>query len=166
MSVSTYPSIKADDLAALELPLPSAIEAAWLQPFLENIFAIMGINNIARRDLTPCSAGQLLALRSDYLVTAIEAAWLQPFLENIFAIMDSNRQMCMQLAKLRDAQRRLGGTGILPSLRLLSISFWRTALSLLRFSSAGTTCIGFQAGGKEAMSVMLPMPGTGFSSGA
>ena len=24
----------------------------------------------------------------------------------------------------------------------------------------------FQAGGKEAMSVMLPMPGTGFSSGA
>lgn len=56
-SVSTYPSIKADDLAALELPLPSAIEAAWLQPFLENIFAIM----------------------------------------------DSNRQMCMQLAKLRDA---------------------------------------------------------------
>ena len=43
-SVSTYPSIKADDLGALQLPLPSAKEVAELQPALKGIFGAMDSN--------------------------------------------------------------------------------------------------------------------------
>ena len=43
-SVSTYPSIKADDLGALQFPLPSSKEAAELQPALKDIFGAIDSN--------------------------------------------------------------------------------------------------------------------------
>lgn len=43
-SVSTYPSIKANNLGALQLPLPSAKEAAELQPALKGIFGAIVSN--------------------------------------------------------------------------------------------------------------------------
>ena len=43
-SVSTYPSIKADDLGALELPLPTEIEATDLQASLGALFRLMEAN--------------------------------------------------------------------------------------------------------------------------
>lgn len=50
-SVSTYPSIKADDLGALQFPLPSAKETAELQPALKGIFGAIDSNRRESRQL-------------------------------------------------------------------------------------------------------------------
>lgn len=43
-SVSTYPSIKAEDLGKLEMPLPSDEEAATLRSLLRPLFVMVSVN--------------------------------------------------------------------------------------------------------------------------
>lgn len=71
-SVSTYPSIKADDLGALQFPLPSSKEAAELQPALKDIFGAIDSNRQECKQLAKLRDALLPKLMSG----EIDVSWI------------------------------------------------------------------------------------------